>query len=309
MKENKMFTRNYTTNLAKQFFRLIIVFGLAMVFIYFFWGCASTGMEQGYNGTALQDTSLNEYDLQDLNAYGDWVHIDRFGRVWQPSVVDGWEPFYYGNWLYTNNGWAWDSYEPFGWIVYHYGDWYYDPEYHWVWIPGYQWSPARVRWLDYGDYICWAPIPPPGVIWPEPWQPTGFQFWITVNMGDFTRDRVGQFRIMHPRAREEREIRRGMDRPPDRNLIERYTHQPVRKVQIRREPIQMAHHQIHRMRLPDQEEQRVERYRQEVEHEALRPNFARRNQHETQRREEGQRQSQSEHHRAHERTPKREKRK
>ena len=127
-----------------------------------------------------------------------------------------------------------------------------------------------------------------------------------MNIGNFTRDRVGQFRIMHPRAREEREIRREMDRPPDANLIERYTHQPVRKVQIRREPIQMAHHQIHRMRLPDQEEQRVERYRQEVEKEALRPRIARRNQPETQRREKGQRRSQPEH-RERERTPRKEK--
>ena len=68
----------------------------------------------------------------------------------------------YGRWVYSNEGWVWDSDEPFGWIVCHYGNWYDDEEFGWVWVPGYEWSPARVEWYVTDDEIAWAPLLPPG---------------------------------------------------------------------------------------------------------------------------------------------------
>jgi hypothetical protein len=72
----------------------------------------------------------------------------------------GWAPYANGRWIWTSDGWYWDSYEPFGYIVYHYGRWYYDNYYGWVWIPDYQWAPAWVEWRYDNAYIGWAPLPP-----------------------------------------------------------------------------------------------------------------------------------------------------
>src|SRR5512138_3561984 len=48
-----------------------------------------------------------------LSAYGDWYVSPRYGNVWRPRVAVGWRPYYYGSWLWTDEGWYWDSAEPF----------------------------------------------------------------------------------------------------------------------------------------------------------------------------------------------------
>lgn len=95
-----------------------------------------------------------------LSPYGDWYASPRYGEVWRPRVAVGWHPYYYGSWLWTDEGWYWDSAEPFAWAVYHYGRWVYDPTWGWVWIPGYQWAPAWVTWRFGVDAIGWAPLGP-----------------------------------------------------------------------------------------------------------------------------------------------------
>jgi hypothetical protein len=42
--------------------------------------------------------------------------------------------------------------------VCHYGSWYNDRDQGWVWIPGYDWSPARVKWYVTDDEIGWSPL-------------------------------------------------------------------------------------------------------------------------------------------------------
>ncbi len=101
-------------------------------------------------------------NFSELNDYGEWVHVHGLGRVWRPDAEPGWRPFMYGHWVYSNDGWLWDSDEPFGWIVCHYGNWYHDEEMGWVWVPGDQWSPARVEWYVTDNEIAWAPLFPPG---------------------------------------------------------------------------------------------------------------------------------------------------
>jgi len=99
-----------------------------------------------------------DQNFNELNEYGEWVNVPGYGTVWRPDAEAGWRPFEYGHWVYSNEGWVWDSDEPYGWIVCHYGTWDNDPEQGWVWIPGYTWSPARVRWYVTDNEIGWSPL-------------------------------------------------------------------------------------------------------------------------------------------------------
>ena len=96
-----------------------------------------------------------------LSSQGNWIQTDDYGYVWQPNVQDpNWAPYTDGNWVYTEDGWTWNSNEPFGWATYHYGRWVNLDGTGWVWVPGYTWAPAWVSWR-YGDgYVGWAPLPP-----------------------------------------------------------------------------------------------------------------------------------------------------
>ncbi|MGB3898459.1 MAG: DUF6600 domain-containing protein [Mesorhizobium sp.] len=96
-----------------------------------------------------------------LSNYGAWRTSRRFGEVWVPSVARDWRPYTDGRWVWTDDGWYWQSEEPFGAIVFHYGHWVYDDDLGWVWIAGEDWAPAWVVWRESDDDIGWAPAPPP----------------------------------------------------------------------------------------------------------------------------------------------------
>jgi Family of unknown function (DUF6600) len=103
-----------------------------------------------------------------LDQHGEWIQNARFGRVWRPHVVSGWRPFVYGEWISTDDGWLWDSYEPFGWVTYHYGRWWFTADTGWFWIPGDVWGPGWVTWTNFDDYVGWAPLLPdagPVFVW------------------------------------------------------------------------------------------------------------------------------------------------
>ena len=127
---------------------LVFSLGLALVVIVALQGCAPAGVyrERAHMAVVAQS---REYDIADLNSYGEWVAVNPYGRVWRPYVAAGWQPFSYGHWIYSDVGWVWVSYEPFGWVVYHYGSWFWSEDEGWVWVPGYGgWSPATVDWLQ-----------------------------------------------------------------------------------------------------------------------------------------------------------------
>jgi len=95
-----------------------------------------------------------------LNRDGHWMVTASYGRVWQPAVYrPGWNPYYDGQWAYTDVGWAWQSDYAWGAIPYHYGTWAFDPIAGWVWVPGYVWAPSWVVFSVGPDYIGWAPVP------------------------------------------------------------------------------------------------------------------------------------------------------
>ena len=102
-----------------------------------------------------------DFFYHDLAPYGEWIEIDYDVFVWRPTRVHyDWQPYSIGRWVWSSNGWYWDSYEPFGWATYHYGRWFYDDYYGWVWAPDTQWGPSWVEWRYNNDYIGWAPLPP-----------------------------------------------------------------------------------------------------------------------------------------------------
>lgn len=175
------------------------------------------------------------YDL--LSQYGEWVRIEPFGVVWCPSVDADWEPFYDGQWIWTTDGWAWMSYEPFGDLVYHYGYWCHDLDIGWFWVPGDVWSPARVEWYSYGDYCGWAPLPPPNVYWPDPWDQFDFNIWIVVHIDDFCDEHIGHYEIEQPRYRDV--FRRDMvvKRAPSVRQVETVTQRQITAERIARRPM------------------------------------------------------------------------
>ncbi|MCH7826394.1 MAG: hypothetical protein IIC75_00235 [Bacteroidetes bacterium] len=101
------------------------------------------------------------YFHSELQSYGNWYKLNGGIKVWRPANVrSNWQPYRYGRWFWTEDGWYWDSDEDFGFITYHYGRWYFDDYYGWVWVPGNRWAPAWVDWKYDNDYIGWAPLSP-----------------------------------------------------------------------------------------------------------------------------------------------------
>lgn len=208
----------------------------------FFWGCGAYIAETSVSGGVAYASD----DVQYLQQYGDWINVEPYGMVWQPSVMEGWEPFDYGHWDWTDDGWAWVSYEPYGWLVYHYGYWDYQAGIGWFWISGDEWSPARVDWIVYGDYIGWAPLPPPGVTWAEPWMHRDIGVWNVVPVTDFDRDNVGQYRIVKP-PRVGRMNRAMIEhRPPNIQRVETETRHKITRVPLERRSMNMAFRQAGR---------------------------------------------------------------
>jgi hypothetical protein len=112
-----------------------------------------------------QPGSLGYFQTQ-LAPYGTWMDVPGYGLCWRPSVAATdpyWRPYCdQGHWLYTADGWFWQSDYPWGDIAFHYGRWYRD-SLGWIWVPGYDWAPAWVCWRQADGYCGWAPLPPGAV--------------------------------------------------------------------------------------------------------------------------------------------------
>jgi len=223
-------------------------------------------------------------DYQYLSDYGEWIDAAHYGPVWRPYVAGDWSPFYYGHWVWTDDGWAWVSYEPFGMLVYHYGYWDYSLRYGWVWIPDDVWSPARVVWYDLDGYAAWAPMPPPRLRWPDPWDPWDVNVWMIVPYEDFTAENVGTRTLRERGGRDMIASRTAEKRPPSIERIRTTAREPVRRIDIerRRVPIEKEVIQTHKrtlrrvdrpirkMVLPEREKEKINRHSGEVERRVLR---------------------------------------
>ena len=119
------------------------------------------GYDDSYNYGGYNNNDGFGYFYTQLSPYGSWIEFGDGVYGWKPvQMRAGWAPYANGRWIWTSDGWYWDSYEPFGYIVYHYGRWYFDDYYGWMWIPDYQWAPAWVEWRYDNNYIGWTPLPP-----------------------------------------------------------------------------------------------------------------------------------------------------
>jgi hypothetical protein len=168
-----------------------------------------------------------------LRGYGNWIDVAPYGRVWQPIGPIDWRPYLTGQWIWTDRGWMWDSDEPYGWVVYHYGYWTTMGAVGWVWVPDYEWSPARVRWYTDGEYIGWAPIPPPHSLFPLAYEPGADNVWIVVEARQFVHRDAGRFRshsVLSPPAPNRTAI---IGHAPDIRDVELAENQriPVRKTE------------------------------------------------------------------------------
>lgn len=189
------------------------------------------------------------YDL--LEPYGSWTTVAGYGQVWVPRVNPWWRPYTEGRWVYTEDGWTWDSSEPFGWATFHYGRWLDDPQVGWVWVPGTVWGPAWVAWRSGGGRVGWAPLPP-SVRWQVGFGFSGgvdFAAVIAPTHWCFVEDRYMTAPAIRayvaPRARNVSYVNvtnnitnytvinnRIVDRSVDVDRIERATRQPVPRYRI-----------------------------------------------------------------------------
>ena len=130
----------------------LVVIGLALVML----------LSIGHKSQAQEYTTASFNMFFDaLALYGNWTSMPDYGYVWQPTDVGpDWRPYTNGQWVWTDYGWTWVSYEPWGWATYYYGRWVFIDDYGWVWIPGTVWAPAWVTWYTGPEYIGWAPLPP-----------------------------------------------------------------------------------------------------------------------------------------------------
>jgi hypothetical protein len=115
----------------------------------------------------------------DLGQMGQWFEYENYGPVWHPSnVEEDWRPYTNGRWVPTDDGYVFESQEPWAWATYHYGNWMPTEGYGWVWVPGRTWYPSTVEWRTSPEdapvdtsYIGWAPMPPPNYVPPPSYAP------------------------------------------------------------------------------------------------------------------------------------------
>ncbi len=118
----------------------------------------------------------------DLSQQGQWFEYENYGPVWHPNNVgEDWRPYTNGRWAPTNDGYVFETEEPWGWATYHYGNWMPTSGYGWVWVPGRTWYPSTVDWRTSPEdapvdasYIGWAPTPPPNYVPPPAYAPPSY---------------------------------------------------------------------------------------------------------------------------------------
>jgi hypothetical protein len=148
---------------------------------------------------------------QGLAPYGQWLNVGAYGPVWRPTVAAGWRPYYYGHWVWTDEGWLWVSDEPWGWGPYHYGRWVSDASYGWLWVPGYQWAPAWVSWRFSDDVVGWAPLAPGFSIYVSTY-PAFYSAWTFVPCLSFVGTPV--YSVAYAPSYQQTFFRRTMPAPP-----------------------------------------------------------------------------------------------
>ncbi len=131
-----------------------------------------------------------DYFRSQLSPFGTWVQVDPYGLCWRPdraiAANPDWRPYYdMGRWVYTENGWFWESDYGWGDIPFHYGRWVREPAYGWLWVPDYTWGPAWVFWRhgESDGCIGWAPLPYGAVFVGDGWEFHGRRVGVEFDFG------------------------------------------------------------------------------------------------------------------------------
>ena len=144
-----------------------------MLVLVLFWQIALLAGPSSPAMAATQEDVAMFYD--ELAQYGAWVNHGKYGQVWYPTKVsENWRPYVDGRWVPSDDGWIFETDEPWGWATYHFGNWMPTEEYGWVWVPGSTWYPATVAWRTNDDYIGWATVPPPNFVPVPAYAPAGY---------------------------------------------------------------------------------------------------------------------------------------
>lgn len=120
-------------------------------------GIVTARPEQAY---ALDAQRLINYFVNELTPYGRWSDVQPYGRVWEPTQQNNWQPYTQGHWRNSEEyGWVWIPQEQWGDITHHYGRWGLRNS-KWFWVPDDTWGPAWVDWRQNDQYVGWAPLQP-----------------------------------------------------------------------------------------------------------------------------------------------------
>ncbi len=218
-----------------------------IIMIAAFVGC-SGGVDRPEPNRLITPSSP-EQEFSMLDGYGAWETVPGRGEVWRPNVPNDWSPYRIGQWEWTDRGWIWMSDERFGWVVYHYGFWEYDDTLGWLWVPGYQWSPARVAWFVTDDFVGWAPLPPRGIAIPRPDDDVTGRWWSFVDARDFVTPDIDAHRYReYPRLS-------GAPRtsPPDARLIGKTRGEEVPRYRTESQPYTQHGRELQRVELRSDE--------------------------------------------------------
>lgn len=180
-------------------------------------GCVAVPVQPA--PAAQAEVSIDVFEVA-LAEHGQWIDAGRYGRVWRPfRVPAGWQPYYFGEWVWTDDGWLWVTDEPWGWATYHYGRWAFDAGMGWIWVPGYVWGPAWVAWREVDGYVGWAPLYPDFVVWWADPYPVTPNHWIFVPTRSFVGVRVDVVAV--PRGRVSDLVRSSRPaQPPARRWLQ-----------------------------------------------------------------------------------------
>lgn len=191
------------------------------------------GLAGGANAYTQVGFSVDFHEA--LAPYGSWVHVSACSDCWRPSVA-GFVPYTNGHWVYTSYGPTWEADEAWGWAPYHYGHWIYTVEQGWLWVPGYEWAPARVSWAYGNDYVGWSPIYNAPLRDPN--------VWIFVGGNNFVAGNYGRVRLQRDAVRTlfDRRVVRTTTRPLARMQVERIAHRRISVVPVRANVVEINHH-------------------------------------------------------------------
>ncbi len=210
----------------------------------------------GCGGNIVRETYHPNPTFQALDNYGNWINVPGIGLVWQPYNEADWQPYYDGRWVWTDSGWMWAGNEPYAWIVYHYGYWDFEEPYGWIWIPNYDWAPARVSWYYSNGYVGWSPLPPPGIRQRVVYNNVYInKVWVFVPENHFVSRDVSHYRTRDAKPDIETIRNNGGGRSPDVRNIERAAGTRIEPVNPVREQVTAGSKKLIRVRVSDKPRQ------------------------------------------------------